>query len=101
MVISVVKLHNYCINESEVSVPSWIAIDTANGECIGQVPTENHPQAGEQQLPCQLLDESHFNNVPWNICQQQMHQFMTDILPREHLRDFVPEQGLTQLLSTT
>ena len=40
---AMVKLHNNCINESKIIIPSQIAIDMTNGECLGQDPMENHP----------------------------------------------------------
>lgn len=113
LVLSLAKLHNYCIDEKEAhcDVAYSSAIDEWRNELTGAVPlveTTHHQHADDSRTtgtvtPLQLLDGgNHFDDIGLNGCYNRQRQYnylsrRTGIpLPRDRLHSHVADTGLTR-----
>jgi hypothetical protein len=95
LVIALAKLHNFCIDETDVVVKQT-AVDQMNIEVTGAVPLVSSDEAG-MPLPIALLHGGeHFDDVDRNARRRREREDSMTILPRERLHALIVEKCLTR-----
>jgi hypothetical protein len=93
LVIGLMKLHNYCIEEKDITMQST-KYDTVRANLSGAVPMV-YSAAADMTLPTGLLDGGHhFDDTPESSRRCRARRANTEVLPREELHALVVEKGL-------
>jgi hypothetical protein len=89
LVMACCKLHNYCINEMETTVPNQSGRDALNIEIDGGIPIS----ADTDFRPFQLLDAGN-NAGDYNRNDTRRRTTIVDNLPRDYLLQIINDKNL-------
>jgi hypothetical protein len=95
MVISLAKLHNFCINQAELTSSELTAEDNWNLERSGGVPLQVTPD-NVQGIPLQLIGGGHHMNDHNPNVRRDAGRNGGVVLPRERLLAQVEESNLSR-----
>jgi hypothetical protein len=93
LVVACMKLHNYCIDEADVTMQST-KYDSARANLSGAVPMVFSATA-DMALPTGLLGGGHhWDDVPESSRRSRARNQRNEELPREFMHALVEEKGL-------
>jgi hypothetical protein len=93
LVVSLARLHNFCIDQKQLQIENMIAWDERYIERLGAVPLEEDARTNGQRIPRQLIGGGHhFVGMERNERCCLDRSFSGIELPRERLLAIVIDQ---------
>lgn len=110
LVIALAKLHNFCIDETDLEVPAVPAADELEIEMHGGVRLETTEMSGTTRIPRQLIGGgNHFHDMDLLSRRRQERQYRSQAqesahdqqLPRDRLHALIDEANLCRPTPTS